>query len=72
MRELSPGHSLHGLDPRVIAKAIPQDEVIVETAAGEVALVHLTWSGKAEPSPWPDTEFLDSPEHLARVIERRY
>jgi hypothetical protein len=72
MRELSPGHSLHGLDPQVIATAIPQDDVVVETATGEVALVHLTWTGKAERSPWPDTEFLGSPEHLDRAIETRY
>jgi len=42
LRELGPGHALHGLDPRVIARAIPQDDVVVETAAGGVALVHLT------------------------------
>lgn len=72
LRELSPGHKLHGLDPRVIARAIPQDDVVVETAAGDVALVHLTWTGKAESPPWSMTELLDSPEHLERAIELRY
>lgn len=37
LRELSGGHVLHGADLRVIARALPQDEVIVETADGRVA-----------------------------------
>jgi hypothetical protein len=72
LRELSPGHTLHGVDLRVIARALPQDEVIVETADGGVALVHLTWSGHAETPPWPTTKMLDSAEHLERTIEFRY
>jgi hypothetical protein len=72
LRELSPGHALHGLDLHVIARAIPQDEVIVETADGRVALVHMTWTGRAESPPWPTTEILDSAEHLEDTLEFRY
>jgi hypothetical protein len=55
LRELSAGHVLHGVDLRVIARALPQDEVVVETTSGQVALVHLTWTGHAESPPWPTT-----------------
>jgi hypothetical protein len=37
---------LHGLDLRVVARTLPQDEAIVEAGDGTVALVHLTWSGR--------------------------
>jgi hypothetical protein len=72
LQELSPGHLLHGLDLHVIARAIPQDEVVVETADGRVALVHITWSGHAEAPPWPTAEVLDSAEHLQNALQFRY
>lgn len=59
------------MDLRVIARALPQDEVVVEMASGEVALVHLTWTGHAESPPWPTTEVLNSAEHLEQTIEFR-
>lgn len=71
-RELSPGHVLHGLDPRVVARALPQDEVMVETSDGRVALVHMTWTRRPESAPWPTTKFLESAEHLDSVLEFRY
>jgi hypothetical protein len=72
LRELRAGHMLHGADLRVVARALPQDEVIVETSDGRVALVHMTWSGHPEAPPWPTTEFLTSAEHLEQTIEFRY
>lgn len=72
LRELGIGHVLHGADLRVIARALPQDEVIVETADGQVALVHMTWSGHAESPPWPTTELLNSAKQLEQAIEFRY
>jgi hypothetical protein len=72
LRELSPGHVLHGADLQVIARALPRDEVIVETADSRVALVHMTWSGHSESPPWPTTEMLNSAEHLEQTIELRY
>jgi hypothetical protein len=41
-REVAPGHALHGRPWRVIAKALPNDDVIAE-CEDEVAVVHLTW-----------------------------
>jgi hypothetical protein len=72
LRELSVGHMLHGADLRVVARALPQDEVIVETSDGRVALVHVTWSGHPETPPWPTTEVLASAEHLEQTIEFRF
>ena len=72
LREVSTGHVLHGADLHVVARALPQDEVIVETADGRVALVHMTCSGRPEPPPWPTTEMLRSAEHLEQTIEFRY
>jgi hypothetical protein len=72
LRELSAGHVLHGADLRVIARAVPQHEVVVETADGRVALVHVTWSGRAESPPWPTTELLNSAQHLEQTVELRF
>jgi hypothetical protein len=69
--ELSSGHPLHGRDCRVVAKALPQDEVVV--VAGElVALVHLTWSGRREQPPYPRLEFADSAAAFRELVEFRY
>lgn len=62
---------LYGLDLKVIARALPQDEVIVE-ADGAVALVHLTWAMGRERLPWPRFEWIGSAEHLDYVTEFRY
>jgi hypothetical protein len=72
LSELSPGHPLYGVDLRIIAQALPQDEVIVQTGDGGVALVHMTWSGHAESPPWPITEVVDSAEHLDQLLRYRY
>ena len=71
-KELSSGHLLHGLALRVIARALPQDDVVVQSADGTVALVHLTWSGQTESAPWPTTEVLRSAEHFEQTTEFRY
>lgn len=71
LREIGPGHVLDGQPWKVVAEAIPQDEVLV--AAGEAAfLVHLTWTGRAESPSWPAVERVDSAEELERLMEFRY
>lgn len=72
LREIGAGHVLHGVELHVIARATPQDDVIVQAADGRVALVHLTWSGHPDTPPWPTTELVTSPEHLENLIESRY
>jgi hypothetical protein len=69
--ELAPGHRLHGQACRVVARALPQDEIVV--VAGEsVALVHLTWSGHPETPPWPATDLADSAVAFQELIKFRY
>jgi len=50
---------------------MPQDEVLVDVR--DLAyLVHLTWTGHAEESPWPVAERVDSAEEFERLVESRY
>lgn len=72
LREIGPGHVLHGVELHVIARATPQDDVIVQTTDGQVAMVHMTWSRRREAPPWPTTETVSSSEHLKNLIEFRY
>jgi hypothetical protein len=69
--ELDADHPLSGQSWSVIARAVPQDEVVVKTDTG-VALVRLTWSGKREPAPWPTMHALGSGQELEDLIAFRY
>ena len=64
LRELAPGHPLHGRDVRVIARSLTRDDVVV-VVDDEVAVVHLTWTTrKAERPPWPATRFVATADEL--------
>jgi hypothetical protein len=55
-RELSPGHILHGLSLRAVARRTDRDDVVFEArGSGECAAVHLTWTGRTERPPFPTT-----------------
>lgn len=69
--ELASGHPLHGLDCRVIAKAQPQDDVVV-VDGDLVALVRLTWSRRRQQPPYPLVEFADSAAAFRELVEFRY
>ena len=51
-RELAPGHPLHGKSWRVVAKYVPQDEIVL-IADSAVYQVHLTFSGCPERPGFP-------------------
>lgn len=70
-REIGPGHVLHKRQWRVVAEAIPQDEVLVQTADAAF-LVHLSWTGRRERAPWPTAEQVDSAEAFERLLEFRF
>lgn len=71
-RELPPDHALHGRRCEVVAKAMPQDDIVVVTSDGVVALVHLTWSGHTEQSGWPRVDFCESADAFQALIQHRY
>lgn len=69
--ELSPGHPLHGRTWIVVARAFPQDEVLVQ-AGEQVALVHLTWSRRAERGLWSESVPIGSAAEFESVLQDRY
>jgi hypothetical protein len=70
-QELADGHPLMTLPWTVVARALPQDEVLVRTPDG-AALVHMTWARHPEQPPYPSTLFLATVEDFEREIEFRY
>ena len=55
-RELSAGHTLHGLQVRTLACRQDCDDVLfaIEDGTERVAVVHLTWThSPPDPPPWP-------------------
>ena len=70
-REVKPGHPLHGIECTVVARAYPQDDIIVQIESG-AALVHLTWAGADDTPPWPTTSFASSAAELDALLNDRY
>lgn len=70
-RELGPRHPLRDRPARAIARSTNSDDVLFTIAGAEapLAVVHLSWSGRAEADPrWPSfVPFAD----LADWAERR-
>ena len=68
-RELAPDHPVYGKSVRALAVARDRDDVLFRigaTSPFQYAVIHLTWSHKTEPAPWPNTKVFDS---LERWIE---
>lgn len=70
-REVADGHPLHGRSWTVIARAFPQDDVVIQSG-DEVAIVHLTWAQRPERLPWPMTEIFASAADFGIAIANRY
>lgn len=51
--ELAPSHPLYGLKLTALAHSSRNDDALFQLDCGSVVEVHLTWSGRAEPIPWP-------------------
>ena len=72
-RELSPDNTLSGFNMRAIGRRVDCDDVLFEVcdakADFKLALVHLTWSGKVESSPWPITKlFADAEAFVNQML----
>lgn len=65
-RELSPSNPLLALSLRAIGRRTDCDDVLFEVynrkADFQLALVHLTWSGKVESNSWPIAELFADTE----------
>ena len=51
--EIGTQNILNLTDLEILAKKTHNDDVVVETTDGEIAVIHLTWSAKAEQSGYP-------------------
>jgi hypothetical protein len=58
-RELSPVHRLNGVPMQAVAVRTSSDDALFRhrREPNLWSVVHLTWSGKQEPSGWPAVEF---------------
>lgn len=60
-RELASGHELHGRVKTAVARCSACDDVVFRLRGDAgFAQVHLTWSRREEPPPWPRTVVLPS------------
>lgn len=71
LREVGPGHVLHGRDVAVIARALPDDDIVVVSGL-DVLIVHLTWNQRTERAPWPQAEVVGSAEEFEARVRKRY
>ena len=67
LREASAGHPLYGLAFTVIGRSDARDDVLLKLG-DRWALVHLTWSGKPEPPPWPTCVVFDSASDVEQAL----
>jgi len=67
-REVDSVHPLHGLTATAVGARKDNDDVLFVLADGPLAVVHLTWIGKQDRSPWPTTDLYPTVE--AFVLDR--
>ena len=71
-RELTAHHALHGRQWRVIARALPNDDVVA-VCDDDVVVVHLTWrNGAPERSPWPLATPVRSADELNSYVAAEF
>jgi len=66
--EVSSGHMLSGQSLKVLAKREDQDDILISNDRC-FFVVHLTWTGKVEKLPYPNTELYESMEQLNAKLE---
>lgn len=70
-KELHPGHLLFRRTFEVIAKRQDNDDALLQLDSGELALVHLTWSGKQEKAGYPSTTIYANPIEFGKKTMKR-
>jgi hypothetical protein len=66
--EVSPGHPLHGVSLRAIARSTQADDVLFQFEDGRVCVVHLTSSGFAERNRCPSHRMFPTFEDWVRKV----
>ena len=67
--EVPPGHVMHGLPTKLIARGEGDDALFqILDGSERVAVVHLTWRKGQEQLPWPITEIY---EDIAAFVSDR-
>ena len=67
-REVGPLHVLFRRQATLIARRFDTDDTLFQLEGNQVAEVHLTWRGGAEPDPlWPNTTIYNSLDDWART-----
>ena len=61
-REIDSTHSLRGLAAAAVARRRDNDDVLFALADGRLAVVHLTWRGGQDRSPYPWTNMYSTAE----------
>ena len=67
-KELAPDHQLFGCTATAIARANPNDDVLFKLEGGRAAIVHLTWKGSSERTPWPATTIFTSLDEAMKSV----
>lgn len=60
-QEVTPGHVLHGVEARALAR---YDDDVLYALEGGFAVVHLTYGTTPQEPPWPHTEIYDGWEEF--------
>ncbi len=63
-KEISKAHPIYGKEPRIVARRIDTDDVLVLLNNNKVAVVHLTYSGQVDqfPEEYPWTTIFENME----------
>ncbi len=71
-KEIGPRHPLWGMHPQVIGRRVDCDDILVRTADGALAVVHLVWHGKIDsfPEKYPRTLLYRSDEEFCADMAR--
>jgi hypothetical protein len=75
-RELTADHPLTKMSPVVFGRCQSCDDVVAtlhqQGAEPALAVVHLTWRGRAEQKGWPAYEIVTTDDFIARFVEQGY
>ena len=71
IREVAPGHPVHGQHPAAVASCTHCDDCLFMIDGNRFAVVHLSWpeQGPDRP-PWPDTDVCDNWEAVEAYLSK--